>query len=223
MSVVPGSPAEKAGLAVGDAITSFGAQMIVAPQDLIAAVKAAPQGKTDIVVIRRGESLNLKVDLGEAAVEAGDNAVQPRDGWLRRGDKVPGQAAQPQVDVKASALQLTDELAKELKLTDEQRKKMADVLAKHTQELTQEAALKSEKSARRRGGITLNLSADVSTLVDKHVADAEKELAGTLSPEQIKQWAAYRKTHNRLSVTQSMKAESVVGDDAGGGGEDMGF
>jgi C-terminal processing protease CtpA/Prc len=42
MSVVPGSPAEKAGIMVGDAVTSFAGKKITSPDDLMNAVKSAP-------------------------------------------------------------------------------------------------------------------------------------------------------------------------------------
>lgn len=225
MSVVPASPAEKAGLSVGDAITSFNGKEVRAPSDLIDAVKAAPRGKIEMLVTRRGESIKLKVELGEPVAEAEDNGdpgILPRGGWLQRGDG-PGKAkTTSRAEVKASTLELTDGLAKELKLTAEQTKKMSDVLAKHSQALTEEAAPKGEKGA-RRGAFTFSLTGDVSKLVEKHVAEAEKELGGTLSAEQLKQWSDYRKAHSSISVSHSMKTESGGGLEADPGEETMGF
>jgi len=210
--IVPGSPAENGGLNVGDCITSFNGKDVRSPTDLIDAVKAAPQGKTEIIVARRGEALKLKVELSEpqAAVKAEENdggpGVQGR--WLWRKNEPAKDTAKSRVEVKANALELGDELAKDLKLSDEQKKNMSEVLGKHSQALTREAAVKTEKSASRRLGTTFSLSGDVSSLVNKHVAEAEKELAGTLSADQLKQWADYRKQHSSLSISHSVTIEN---------------
>ena len=234
MSVLPGSPAEKAGLTVGDCVTSFNGQDIKSPPDLIAAVRAAPQGKAEIIVTRRGEALKLKVELGEQlagggggglggtgeeGTEENDRGLAPHGGWLQRGPGPgPGNSTtKTSIAVKASALELSDELAKDLKLTAEQKTKMRAVLDKHSQKLSEEAALKTEKSS-ARGGLTLSLNAGVSGLVDKHVAEAEKELAGTLSPEQLQEWAAQRKLHNSLSVSEKATVENGGGGGNGGNG-----
>ncbi|MCY3021418.1 MAG: PDZ domain-containing protein [Planctomycetota bacterium] len=225
MSVVPGSPAEKAGLSVGDAITAFNGKPVASPRDLIDAVKAAPPGRADVTVERRGESLKLKVDLGEAVAEAEEEpggGMLPRGGWLRRNEPAAKTATRSRTEVKASALELPDALAKDLKLSDEQRKKMSEVLAKHEKELSEEAATKTEKSATRRGAFSFSMTGDVSKLIDKHVAEAEKELTGTLTPEQLQQWATYRKEHNSVSVSQSMSSESRSQETAGDG-ENLGF
>jgi len=57
--------------------------------------------------------------------------------------------------------------------------------------------------------------------LEKHASEAEQELTGTLSAEQIKQWADYRKTHNSVSVQQSTVIEN--GGAAGPAVEDGGF
>ncbi|HYG73704.1 MAG TPA: PDZ domain-containing protein [Planctomycetota bacterium] len=219
MSVVPGSPAEKAGLSVGDAITAFNGKPVTGPKDLIDAVRNAPQGKNEVTVTRRGEALQLKVDLGEVAAGEPDDA-NFQGGWLRRGDAEKRGAADPRgniksrTEVKASALELNDELVKTLKLTDEQKKKMREVLDKHAGALNAEVAQEQTMRPRagRRGGIySFNMTGNVSSKVEKHVAEAEKELAGTLSADQIKQWAEYRKTHNSVSVQQSTVFEGTAG------------
>jgi len=224
--IVPGSPAEKGGLNVGDCITSFNSRDIKSPADLIDAVKAAPQGKADIIVTRRGEALKLKVELGEpqdaAKVEDNDIGQPQQRGWLRRGDGQGRAAAKSHAEVKASALELSDQLAKDLKLTDEQKKKMREVLAKHSQALSGEAAIRAEKGA-RRGGSTFSMNGDVSRLVDKHVAEAEKELDGTLSPEQLKQWADHRKHNSSLSFSQTITEGGGGPAEADTGDETMNF
>ncbi|MGD0089869.1 MAG: PDZ domain-containing protein [Planctomycetota bacterium] len=244
MSIVPGSAAEKAGLNVGDCITSFNGKEVNSPPDLIDAVKAAPPGKSDLIVLRRGESLKLKVELGEQgavrpgeqldeaedapprarpgphAVKPGEQEAEehgpapaPRGGWLRRGDAQGRAKTKTRAEVKASALEVSDELAKELELTAEQKKKMGEVLAKHSAALTEGAALKADKGA-HRGGLTFSMDGDVSRLVEKHVAEAEKELDGTLSADQLKKWAKYRKEHSSLSVSHSVTFEGGAGAEA---------
>jgi membrane-associated protease RseP (regulator of RpoE activity) len=207
MSVAPDSPAEKAGIQVGDAITSFAGKSIAAPRDLVDAVKGAPEGKHEVVVTRRGEAVKLQVSLTETPADQ-PLGLRERDGWLRRGDK-PGKGGvmESRTEVKASALELTDKLAQDLKLTDEQRKKMSEVLAKENQALNEEVAAQHEKGAARRG-YRYDMSSDVGKLVEKHVAAAEKELTGTLNKDQIAQWAEHRKTHSEISVQYSMKRES---------------
>ena len=44
-------------------------------------------------------------------------------------------------------------------------------------------------------------------LVEKHAQEAEKELTGALSAEQIRQWADYRKNHSSISFSQSTVIE----------------
>lgn len=217
MSVVPGSVAEKTGLSVGDAITSFDGKPVSNPQDLIDAVRNAPPGKHDIEIARRGESLKLKADLGEQAVETEFDEPKIEGGWLRRGDmERRGGAMRSKTEVKASAFEVTDALVKELKLSDEQRKKMAEVLNKHAAAVNEEAAARTTaRQPRRGGGIALGMNSDISRMVDKHAVEAEKELAGTLSPDQIAKWSDYRKTHNSVSVSQSTVIDGTGG--AGGG------
>jgi hypothetical protein len=218
MSVVPGSPAAKAGLSVGDAVTSFNTKGVGGPRDLIDAVKNAPQGKNEIVVTRRGESLKLKVDLGEVQAEAEDTDFQPdaRQGWIRRGDPQQPNAGgntRSRTEVKASALELNEDLAKTLKLTDEQRKKMNDVLANHAKALNEDVANSQggARKQRRNGAFAFNIGGDVNRMVEKHAEEAEKELTGTLSADQIAKWSDYRKTHNSVSVSHSTMIENGGG------------
>jgi hypothetical protein len=235
--IVPGSPAENAGLNVGDCITSFNNKDIKTPADLIDTVRAAPQGKSDIIVTRRGEAIKLQVELGEPQAGAKAEAEAGPRGWLWNKDEAPESRTRSRIEVKASALEMNDELAKDLKLTDEQKKKMGDVLAKHNQALNREAAAEGFGAAdsrargggfggadsRARGWGRISLSSDTQRLVDKHVAEAEKELAGTLSAQQLKRWAEYRKQHSTISATHEMKIESGNAPAEGGGGETMNF
>ncbi|MGZ4332871.1 MAG: S1C family serine protease [Gaiellaceae bacterium] len=63
--VVSGSPAAKAGLKVGDVVTSFDGKTVSSADDLTAAVSAAKPGNTVNVTVRRGGSTKqLSVTLG---------------------------------------------------------------------------------------------------------------------------------------------------------------
>jgi len=217
MSVVPGSPAEKAGINVGDSISAFNGKAVASPQALIEAVKAAPKGKSDVTLSRRGESLALKIDLAEALDEMPTDFRQPgvreEGGWLRRGPDVRGNApaARSQTEVKASALEMNEALIKELKLTDEQRTKMSEVLTKHSKALNEDVATRGNETGRgRRGGLTFSLNADVNKLVERHAMEAEKELSGVLNDSQIKSWADYRKRNSSVSVHHSAVFEGGV-------------
>jgi putative serine protease PepD len=63
--VVSGSPAAKAGLKVGDVVTSFAGKRIASADDLTAAVTASKPGeKAAVTVQRKGETTHLSVTLG---------------------------------------------------------------------------------------------------------------------------------------------------------------
>ncbi len=64
--VVPDSPADEAGLRVGDLITAFDGRTIQSFADLGAAVRAAAPGDTvTLAVTRQGEEITIPVTLGE--------------------------------------------------------------------------------------------------------------------------------------------------------------
>lgn len=218
VSVVPNSPAERAGLRVGDAVTVFDGKPIKQPSDLLEAVQTAQPGKKELSVLRRGETVALSVDLGDTVAEAPAPANRAdRGGWLRRGDlenDANGNVGAKQnrtsrTEVRASALESSDALAAELKLTDEQKKKMGEVLAKHRQALNEEVSNTHTTRMNRRGAI-VGMSGDMSRMVEKHAKDAETELAGTLSPDQIAKWGEWRKRNNSVSVNQTMSFDSTT-------------
>jgi putative serine protease PepD len=63
--IVPGSPAAKAGLKVGDVVTSFDGKAVTSADDLTAAVSAANSGETVTVTVHRGGSTkHVQVTLG---------------------------------------------------------------------------------------------------------------------------------------------------------------
>jgi len=231
VSIVPNTPAEKAGLRVGDAVIAFAGKDVKEPIDLQEAVRTAAPGKYAIIALRRGEKVALDVELGvQAEEEAPVAANRPgAGGWLRRGDSeglnptpgAPGPARREarqnsRTEIRASALELSEPLSTELKLSAEQKKKMEDVLAKHRAALNEDVATKTERSHPRRGAMSF-FGGDVSQLVEKHAKDAETDLAGTLSPEQLKQWGDWRKQNNSVSVNQSMSIEGGTGGPGGKG------
>jgi serine protease Do len=64
--VVSGGPADKAGIAIGDVITSFNGHAVTTSKDLSRIVAATPVGETVTVrLIREGKELNLSAKIGE--------------------------------------------------------------------------------------------------------------------------------------------------------------
>ena len=60
-AVEPGSPAEKAGIQVGDTITQFGTAQVRTWEHLDMAVAARPEREVDVTVLRGGREQHLKV------------------------------------------------------------------------------------------------------------------------------------------------------------------
>jgi membrane-associated protease RseP (regulator of RpoE activity) len=198
-SVVPGSPAEKAGVLVGDAITHFDDQSVKTPQDIIAAVKSATKGKHDLVVSRRGQPLSLKVELGGDIAALDEDPLAKEYNWIRIPDTLGGNGnAKVQTSIKVSALELGSDLANELKLTDAQTKQVTDILAKHAKALSDEFA---KDNPARNGGVAIH--GDLNALANKHADNAAKDLAAVLNAEQLKRWNDYRHSHSNVSFSQS--------------------
>jgi membrane-associated protease RseP (regulator of RpoE activity) len=222
LKVVPGSPAARKGLKVGDAIISIGGKTIKSPQDAIAAVREAPAGEIEILVLRHGAKVSVKVDLSAPENELSGPAEElspdpfgqePAGKWLRRDQKKTDEPAgntRAITEIKAGALEMSSQLADELKLNDEQKKKMSEVLEKEAKALGEEAAKPAETHRNANGwNLNLNMTGDLNKLVEKHVRNAEKELDDVLTAEQMKKWSAYRKDHNSVSFSQSMTFENT--------------
>ena len=206
MSVVPGTAAEKAGLNVGDAITSFDKKDIKTPEDLMEAVQTATAGNHELVVLRKNKELALTANLGSESENAPALGYGPRGPWLRRlpAPSTPAEKAtsSARTEVKVSALEVSDDLAKSLKLSADQRKKMSAVLAKESKGLSEEVASNGQSSA-GGGSFTFSFGGDVNKWVEKHIATAEKELSGILDADQMQTWKHYCQEHNSVSVSQS--------------------
>lgn len=69
MEVMKGTPAEKTGIKAGDVVTRIGEEKISDAEDLIGAVRKAPEGKLTVTVLRRGVKRTFEPEL-EAAPRA---------------------------------------------------------------------------------------------------------------------------------------------------------
>jgi serine protease Do len=82
VSIVPGSPAEQAGIQVYDFITSFNDREVKTARDLMLAVLDAPIGKaTELEAIRNGQKMKVKVTLKERSdTEVASNSRRAKPG-----------------------------------------------------------------------------------------------------------------------------------------------
>lgn len=80
-SVAAGSPAEKAGLKIGDIVTMAGDEKITCANDLINAVKKAQVGDTlELTVYRKGQTITVTVTVAEqiqSATSGGNTSQSP--------------------------------------------------------------------------------------------------------------------------------------------------
>lgn len=199
LSVYPNSAAEKAGVQIGDAITSFDGKPIANPKALIDAVKNAAKGTHELMLARHGEMLKLKVDLAaQDAAALNENPLLPGVG---NGDK------KMRTELRVSALEMTDSLANDLGLSSDQKKKMSDILANHAKALTEEFS--KSNIASTNPGFGFSITADLSEMAKKHADNAAKELSGVLKDDQLQKWNDYRATHSSISFSQSMQMGSL--------------
>jgi C-terminal processing protease CtpA/Prc len=212
-SVVPKSSADLAGLVEGDCIQSFDGQQVRTASDLIDLVRDAEAGKHTMLVRRRGEKMNFSITLGAPEPAPRAPNFKEEDGWLRkRGEVGVGEAgtvtgnAREVVEVRTSALQISKELAEKLSLTDVQRKKMDDVLARHSRKLN---AIYAEKT---KNGRSLQ-EAEVQDLINGEVWQSEDELKGVLSDDQLAAWKEYRRTHNQFSISRQLQRNTRAGEE----------
>jgi hypothetical protein len=198
--VLPDTPAEKAGVLTGDCVVSFDHKPIEGAQDLMDTIKAAPEGKHQLVIKRRGEDLGLNVTLGPLI----EMPQRVENGWIRGRRDRAANAPREVVEVRVAALELTPQLADALKLDEKQRAKMEAVLAAHAKKLSAEYTEKI--GAGGAGRFTLSDKA-LQPLVDKHAAEAETELRDTLTEAQLKTWRDYRARHRGVSISRNLQIE----------------
>lgn len=85
--VQEGSPAEAAGLRVGDVITSVDGEPVASPQKLGLAVRTHEPGETvELVLVRDGRALDFDVEVGERERQAFD--VAPLLRWQGEGGEI---------------------------------------------------------------------------------------------------------------------------------------
>lgn len=102
--VVPGSPAQKAGLRAGDVIRAMGATKIASADDLIAAVGAASPGdQVRLDVLRNGKAEKVVVKLGSRPDENEVAESQPAPAKPSRGVRPGKPVAEVAVEAPAVA------------------------------------------------------------------------------------------------------------------------
>ncbi len=165
---------------------------------VIDAVKAAGKGSHEIVVSRRGESLMMKVELSpETSAAMLEDLLPP----ARGGEHGNGRT---RTEIKVSALELSDDLAKDLKLNDDQKKKVSDVLSKHSRALSTE--FNESSKAQRRGGTLRPPRRQRERAREEAFRRSAKDLAAVLDADQLKKWNDYRASHSSVSMSQTMQS-----------------
>ncbi|MBP9627130.1 MAG: PDZ domain-containing protein, partial [Synergistaceae bacterium] len=111
--IMPGSPAEKAGLERGDAIVSINGKEIKTHQDVILNVRTCLEGsKMEMVLYRDGRKKTVNFSLG---------AIPGKDGPSRMGNRVPSREdAEPQKSIQlgAEVVEVNPQLRSRYKLPD---------------------------------------------------------------------------------------------------------
>ena len=208
MSVTPGTPAEKAGIMMGDALTAFDGKSIGGPLDMIEAVKTATAGSHDIMGQRHSEMKTFKVEFADANAVAGNHGKWSNPTrWLWSG-KGPHENVNSKTEVHVSALELSDALAKDLKLSDTQKSKAKYILGTQEEQL-KDAFVAQTESKLSNGDLNFSMNADLSALAEKNVNNAAKDLSGVLDATQLKLWNEYRAAHSSVSFSQSITIDNM--------------
>ncbi len=156
--VLPDSPADRAGLRVGDVIQAVDGAAVGRRQTLSTLLaRYAPGDPVALTVLRRGETINLPVTLGEAPVEA--TPVAPM--------QVPATTTTDRGFLGVSVLTLTPEIADDLGLTVDEGALVREVYP--------------GMSADRAGIV----SGDVITAINGEPVDQERTLPERLYPYEV--------------------------------------
>ncbi|MBI3828735.1 MAG: PDZ domain-containing protein [Planctomycetes bacterium] len=214
--VVPDSPADKAGLGVGDCVTSFNGKPVRSVQALVDMIAVAPEGKSKLGIMRKGEDMTVEVNIGKpiAMPEAAPNPPAREDrGWMRKEEDAPRKEI---TEVRSGSLELPDSLAKEMKLDEKARKRLQTAMSEHAKRLAEDYLAKTEQ--RRQEGRRALGDDDLQAMAESHALEIEKELKGLLSEQQLESWRKYRaKNGHAISIFRRIQEERA------GDGENMNF
>jgi hypothetical protein len=180
LELVPGLAAEAAGFQIGDCVIEFNGRPIKSSQEVVEAVQNAPDGEQRVIVLRRGNRIALKPNLGSATPPSATPKTQ----------------RQRKLSLYAEQFELPEALAKQLELTEAQREKMVEVLNRGKAAL-QTAYLQEPAPA---GIVDLKR---LRALLTVELQKAESELRSTLSENQMSTWRNWREEHQGLSASLS--------------------
>jgi hypothetical protein len=226
--VVPGSPAEKAGLAAGDELVAIDGHPVATPQEVAAIVGAhEPGDEIELRVRRDGATLTVKAKL--VPPEADQLLPMPRwridparprwrglpglgrergpDG-AKRDDSIEVEVTVPggraKVSLSAPGLFLSEKLARELELTEAERRAVEDAFA-HAREKFGRSL--SEAVARGGGNVDGGIVREKRLEAEK---EAREALAGRLPEEKlegIERAQSKAAAQSRMSITVRRGAE----------------
>jgi len=111
--VIPGEPAERAGMRIYDVILEFNGKKILSGSDLVREVTSVQaKSAVPVKVWRSGKDIALNLEVGQrpGAESPLKKPVKPSSGTLEK--------KKPRIDIGAEFIDLTPELAKEIGATD---------------------------------------------------------------------------------------------------------
>jgi hypothetical protein len=205
--VLPGTPAEEAGLEAGDEITDVHGRVITSPSDVVEAVSAREPGdEIEIAVLRDARPVTVRARLGERpgggfglfrwppeAQEPEESPRPPAGRAIEVEVETPG--GRIKVSLAAPGLHLTDGLARELGLTEDEARAVREAFAEAREGLAEEISRAIAKSGE---------APDRAFLAAKR-AEAERtareSLAGVLPEEKL---AALEEAQRRLARSSSV-------------------
>lgn len=210
--VVPDSPADKAGLGVGDCVTSFNGKPVRSVQALVDMIAAAAEGKNKLGIMRKGEDMTVEVNIGKP-VAIPNPPVREDRGWLRKDEDAPRKEV---TEVRSGSLELPDSLAREMKLDEKVRKRLQTAMSEHAKRLAEDYLAKTEQ--RRQEGRRALGDEDLQAMAESHALEIEKEMKGVLSEQQLESWRKYRaKNGHAISIFRRIQEERAAD------GENMNF